>query len=445
MKKVITYGSFDLFHFGHQHLLERAKALGDYLIVGVTSDDYDRVRGKINIAQSLAERIAAVKATGLADMVIVEEYDGQKIDDIKKYNVDVFTIGSDWKGKFDYLNNYCKVVYLERTKGVSSSEIRSEKRATKLGLVGDSCAFFKKFIGEGPFVNGLNIVGICPEKLQTSEPTTQELKELNLQVYKSYDTMLKNVDAVYIKTNYTSRYDYIKKALKAGKNVLCESPICLDVNKCKELFKLAKENHCVLMEAIRTAYSTAYKRLALLAEIGKVGDVLSIEATCTSMQRNDHNCLASLYEWGPNAILPIFQILGTKYKSKTFITRQSSKEIKGDAFTKINFIYNHATASATVAEGAKSEGDLVITGTKAYIYVPAPWWKTEYFELRYENPAHNRRYFYQLDGEGIRYELVEFLQAIQDSKDVPRIDRNTTLAICQTMQDFKERKDLIEI
>ena len=91
MKKVITYGSFDLFHFGHQRLLERAKALGDYLIVGVTSDDYDRVRGKINIAQSLAERIASVKATGLADMIIVEEYDGQKIDDIKKYNVDVFT------------------------------------------------------------------------------------------------------------------------------------------------------------------------------------------------------------------------------------------------------------------------------------------------------------------------------------------------------------------
>ncbi|MBQ3436388.1 Gfo/Idh/MocA family oxidoreductase [Candidatus Saccharibacteria bacterium] len=442
MKKVITYGSFDLFHFGHQRLLERAKALGDYLIVGVTSDDYDRVRGKINIAQSLAERIAAVKATGLADMVIVEEYDGQKIDDIKKYNVDVFTIGSDWKGKFDYLNNYCKVVYLERTKGVSSSEIRSEKRATKLGLVGDSCAFFKKFIKESTFVNGLNIVSVCPEKLQIANPSVQELK---LQAYDSYDAMLKDVDAVYIKTDYAKRYNYIKKALKHGKNILCESPICLDINKCQEIFDLATKNHCVLMEAIRTAYTTAYKRLSLLAEIGKVGDVLSIETTCTNMQRNDPDHLASLYEWGPNAILPIFQILGTNYKSKTFITRQNSKEIKGDAFTKINFIYNHATASATVAEGAKSEGDLVITGTKAYIYVPAPWWKTEYFELRYENPAHNRRYFYQLDGEGIRYELVEFLQAIQDSKDVPRIDRSTTLAICQTMQDFKERKGLVEI
>ena len=84
MKKVITYGSFDLFHYGHQRLLERAKALGDFLIVGITSDDYDRTRGKINVEQSLADRIAAVKKTGLADMIIVEEYDGQKIDDIKK-------------------------------------------------------------------------------------------------------------------------------------------------------------------------------------------------------------------------------------------------------------------------------------------------------------------------------------------------------------------------
>ena len=146
MKKVITYGSYDLFHFGHQRLLERAKALGDYLIVGVTSDDYDRVRGKINIAQPLAERIAAVKATGLADMIIVEEYDGQKIDDIKKYNVDIFTVGSDWRGKFDYLNKYCKVTYLERTQGVSSSEIRAEKRATNLGLIGDSYNYFQKII-----------------------------------------------------------------------------------------------------------------------------------------------------------------------------------------------------------------------------------------------------------------------------------------------------------
>ena len=125
MIKVITYGTYDFLHHGHIRLLERTKALGDYLIVGVTSDDYDKTRGKINVQQSLEERIAAVQATGIADKVIIEEYEGQKIDDIRRYGVDIFTVGSDWVGFFDYLNEYCKVVYLPRTEGVSSSEIRS--------------------------------------------------------------------------------------------------------------------------------------------------------------------------------------------------------------------------------------------------------------------------------------------------------------------------------
>ena len=136
MKKVITYGTYDLFHYGHQRLLERARALGDYLSVGVTADGFDRARGKINVQQSLMERMEAVKATGLADEVIVEEYEGQKIDDILRYGVDVFAIGSDWKGYFDYLKEYCEVVYLERTAGVSSSDLRAENSGLRLGLVG---------------------------------------------------------------------------------------------------------------------------------------------------------------------------------------------------------------------------------------------------------------------------------------------------------------------
>ena len=135
MKKVITYGTFDLLHYGHIRLLERAKKLGDYLIVGVTSDDFDKIRGKINVQQSLSERIAAVRSTGLADKIIVEEYEGQEIDDIRKYGVDIFTVGSDWAGKFDYLNDYCKVKYLERTQGVSSTEIRGKDRELTMGII----------------------------------------------------------------------------------------------------------------------------------------------------------------------------------------------------------------------------------------------------------------------------------------------------------------------
>ena len=156
MKKIITYGTYDLFHYGHQRLLERAKELGDYLIVGVTADDFDKQRGKINVEQSLMERIESVRASGLADKIIVEEYEGQKIDDIKRYGVDIFTVGSDWVGHFDYLNEYCDVVYLERTEGVSSSDIRSKYRSINLGLVGEGNVL-KKFYDESKYVNGITV------------------------------------------------------------------------------------------------------------------------------------------------------------------------------------------------------------------------------------------------------------------------------------------------
>lgn len=126
MKTVITYGTFDLFHIGHYNLLKRAKALGDCLIVGVTTEQFDIERGKMSPCDSLEQRIAAVRETGFADRIIVEEYKGQKIDDILKYGADIFTVGSDWEGHFDYLKEYCQVVYLPRTEGISSSSLRAE-------------------------------------------------------------------------------------------------------------------------------------------------------------------------------------------------------------------------------------------------------------------------------------------------------------------------------
>ena len=168
MVKVITYGTYDLLHYGHIKLLERAKALGDYLIVGVTADDFDKTRGKINVQQSLMERIEAVRATGLADKIIVEEYEGQKIDDIRRYDVDIFTVGSDWAGKFDYLNEYCKVVYLPRTEGISSSEVRSEQCKLRMGIVGKA-AFRTKFVAESKYVNGVDVIGVCASQ-KSEEP-----------------------------------------------------------------------------------------------------------------------------------------------------------------------------------------------------------------------------------------------------------------------------------
>lgn len=154
MRKVITYGTYDLLHQGHINLLRRAKEQGDYLIVGVTSDSYDKDRGKLNVRNNVLERVESVKATGYADEVIIEDYIGQKIDDIQKYGVDVFAIGSDWEGKFDYLKEYCDVVYLPRTEGISSTQLRAESTPIiKIGIVG--CGrIAKRFVPEAKMVNG---------------------------------------------------------------------------------------------------------------------------------------------------------------------------------------------------------------------------------------------------------------------------------------------------
>ena len=444
MVKVITYGTYDMLHYGHIRLLKRAKALGDYLIVGVTSDDYDKTRGKINNQQPLMERIAAVKETGIADEIIVEEYEGQKIDDIRRLGVDIFTVGSDWAGHFDYLNEYCKVVYLPRTEGVSSSEVRAEKRKLRIGLVG-TAVFRTKFVNEAKFVNGVEVAGVYASH-PGEEPEIQELFYTD-----NYEELLERVDAVYIVSMPEKHYRHTKKALEAGKHVLCESPIAYTREQCKELYALAAEKNLILMDAIKTAYSTAYERLLLLLKGGKIGKVISVEAVCTSLRDGiaiEGTDLSkkwnSMCGWAPAALLPVFHVFGTDYQSKAFYTKFQNKEENIDAFTKINFAYPTGVASIIVAKGAKAEGELIVSGTKGYIYVPAPWWKTDYFEVRYENPEENKRFFYQLDGEGVRYEIVAFAKAVESGHSMNNVSEEVSEAIVGVIEDFNDRKNMTE-
>lgn len=447
MKKVITYGTYDLLHYGHIRLLQRAKALGDYLIVGVTADSFDMARGKLNVEQSLMERIEAVRATGIADEIIVEEYEGQKIDDIRRYGVDIFTVGSDWKGKFDYLSEFCQVVYLERTEGISSSELRSKEHHLRLGLVGES-PILNKFERESHYVNGLIVSGVCTENgRHLSETLRQQAKPMDY-----FDELLDKSDVVYIISNPRYHYEHVKRALEKGCHVLCESPIAISTEQLDELKQIAHQRGLQLTDSLKTAYSMAYSRLILLAKSGAIGQVVSVDATCTSMtnlEMSDERDMAFLWNsigaWGPTCLLPIFQLLGTEYKDKTISTHLLNEGSDFDTFTKISFIYPQAVASLKVGQGVKSEGELVISGTKGYIYVPAPWWKTDYFEVRYENPADNRRYFYQLDGEGIRYMLVTLMKTIQTGHGVGYIDDPISAAIVAAIGDFYKKKDVVMI
>ena len=120
MKRVITYGTFDVLHFGHVNLLRRAKALGDYLIVALSSDEFNLIKNKKSY-YTYEQRKSIIEAWRYVDLVIPEDNWEQKTDDIKKYKIDVFVMGDDWKGKFDFLKDCCEVVYLPRTPDVSST------------------------------------------------------------------------------------------------------------------------------------------------------------------------------------------------------------------------------------------------------------------------------------------------------------------------------------
>ena len=438
--KVITYGTFDLFHEGHYNILKRARQLGDYLIVGVTSEHYDKSRGKLNVTQSLVERIENVKNSGLADEIIVEEYDGQKIEDIQKYGVDKFVIGSDWTGKFDYLKEYCEVVYLERTKGVSSTQLRNrEYGILNIGCVG-SGRIAVRMIRESKYVSGVNFDVVFG---RNEEHIREFADENDMEYYTTdYDDFLDKVDAVYIATPHSTHYEFAKKAIMAKKHVLCEKPITLTENQTRELFDLARENDVVIYEAIKTAFAHAFKRLISYAKSGVIGNIRDVDATFTKMVTDKSLREYDLSVGGGSVnelitypLIAIFKLLGIDYNSIDFYP-YFDQETGVDVYTKAFIQYDDAIACANVGIGVKKEGELVIAGTKGYIYVPSPWWKTTYFEIRFENTNKNEKYFFRFDEDGLRYELVDFYLSIINGTQNTNVKDCESIAISRVIEDF---------
>ncbi len=446
MKRVITYGTYDLLHQGHINLLRRAKELGDYLIVGVTSDSFDRGRGKLNVRNNVLERVEAVKATGYADEVIIEDYLGQKIDDIQKYDVDIFAIGSDWEGKFDYLNEYCKVVYLPRTEGISSTMLRAESQDTyKIGVIG-SGRIANRFVPETKVVNGAEVVAVL-------NPDSNEAnffaKAHGIEAYTDFDSFIRKLDVVYIASPHLTHYDYIKRSLLAGKHVLCEIPFTLKKDEALELFRLAEEKNLVLMEASKTAYCPAFGHIVTLIKSGIIGEVVDVKAALSKMvapptrELDSNQAGGAMTEHAPLTLMAIIKLLGLDWKDVDFHTK---RENGVDIYTKGVINYPHATSSFTLGIGVKTEGNLVISGTKGYVYVPAPWWLTSYFEVRYEDQTKNKKYFYSYDGEGLRYEIQEFLSMIVNGRrSCYKLRRRESVAIAEIIEKYRNGEKVIEI
>ena len=413
--RVITYGTFDLFHEGHRRLLERAKALGDELIVGVTSETYDDGRGKLNVRQPLLARIRNVEESGLADEIIVEEYEGQKIHDIQKFGIDVFAIGSDWLGAFDYLRDYCEVVYLERTKGVSSTQLRNESSGgvLKVGVIG-SGRIANRFVDEARYVSGVSLEGVWSPRVASARDFAARH-----ELASAYDTcpeLLADVSAIYVASPHGSHADYARQAIERGVHVLCEKPLTLTGAEARDLYRCAADRGVVLLEAIKTAFAPGFQRMIAIARMGEIGTVRSVDATFTKLVASgrelDPDEGGSISELASYPLLAIVKLLGTDFTD----LRTQSWQPQGSAvetFSRIDLAYPHAIASARVGLGVKAEGELIVAGTRGYVYVPAPWWKTEYFEIRFEDSSLNRKFYFRFDGDGLRYELAEFASMIR--------------------------------
>lgn len=447
MKKVITYGTFDLLHQGHLNLLRRAKELGDYLIVGVTSDSFDRGRGKLNVRNNVLERVESVKATGYADEVIIEDYIGQKIDDIQKYNIDIFAIGSDWEGKFDYLSEYTKVVYLPRTEGISSTMLRAETTKDVLvGIIG--CGrVAHRFPSEASVVTGVKVIAAFDKKDVATKEFVHSFNDV--KAYLTVEDLYRAVDAVYIATPHLSHYQDIKDAINAGKHVLVETPMVLNGEQARELFALAAQKSVILMEANKTAHCPAFNHLMVMIKSGVIGEVVDIEASLSQLldksgrEFDPTQAGGALFEQGSYPLLPIIKLMGCNYKALTLYSRMENGV---DIHTKGVFQYDHAVCSFKVGLGVKTEGNLVISGTKGYAYVPAPWWLTDYFELRYEDQNQNQKFFYKWDGYGLRYEIQEFVSCILNKRfSTSRLRRRESVCMAEVMQQFLSRINFMTI
>ncbi len=444
MKKIITYGSFDMLHEGHLKILERAKALGDYLIVGVTTDHYDELRGKLNIIQPHEVRCQNVRQSGFADKVISEGHAGQKLEDVLKYDIDTFVVGSDWIGAFDYLRDYCEVVYLERTKNISSTQLRTQNYPLiRVGIIGTG-RITARFMSEIKYVSGIEASCVYNPNAESAERFADKYK---LDYADNIEDFWDKVDAVYIASPHQTHYDYIMQALNHKKHVLCEKPMVLEKEQAITAFELANAQNCILMEAIKIAYAPGFVQMMGIIRNGIIGNVRDVEACFTKLPHSkdlrelvDIEYGGSFTELSGHNLMVIFKLMGTSYKDVQFGSIKAENGV--DIYTKAHFTFEKGFATSKTGLGVKSDGQLLISGTKGYIRAKSPWWLMKEFEVCFEDTRENRVYQTNFAGSGLRYELSEFVAKIHGYKQSEdRLTAQESIHIAGVVGEFlQERK-----
>ena len=441
-KIIITYGTYDMLHIGHINILTRAKAQGDYLIVGVTSEDYDRSRGKLNVSQTQEERLEAINQLEFVDKVILETHKNQKQEDIEQYNVDKFVIGDDWLGKFDYLKEFTQVVYLPRTKGISSTQLRKKNFSNiNIGLV-EIGKDAKRFISEAKFINNAEINSIYSKKPDLINFKKENCLKHSFNNYENF-IMSNKFDAVYISSDISEHYEHIKIALENDKNVLCENPLVLKAGQLEELFQIAKEHNKLLLMALKTAFAPAFNKLLDELQKGIIGDIKEIKSTFTSLYCEKSYSDEYIKNGATNLLMSypslLVQKIAKQSKTISFYDQiENDYDISNRAITTHE---NDIIGITTVGIGMKSDGNAIVSGTKGYVYIPAPWWLMNKFYFKFEDPSKEYNFEYEFEGDGLRYMISEFTSLIQRGDiESKRLTKEDMLELNKIIVKYNEDK-----
>lgn len=280
------------------------------------------------------------------------------------------------------------------------------------------------------------------------ESAVRFIQQHNIQACTAdWDEFVDNIDAAYVASPHETHYEYSRKLLLSGKHVLCEKPATLKKEQVRELIDIAQNNQLVYMEALKTAYCPGYKALIQIAESGRIGRIVEVEAAFSRLtplntrEYKDDDCNGSFLEFGSYTLLPVLTLLGCEYDDVTFRTVRAQNGV--DAYTKAFIEYKDEyidkTAIVKTGLGAKTEGQLVITGTNGYILAKSPWWLTKEFEVRYENPGKIERYRFGYEGTGLCYEVREFVHRIKNNdKKTVDISDNISIAMAGVMERFAD-------
>ena len=433
MKKVITYGTFDLFHDGHYNILKRAREYGDYLIVGVTGENYDIGRGKLSVHDTLAERIDNVKKTGLADEIIVEEYLGQKIGDIIRYDIDTFVIGDDWKGKFDHLSRYCNMVYLERTKGISSTQIRNEIFKTyNIGIITD-IADDNQIIKEAGTLNEFRVTSVYSEDEEILEDF-QKKYEID-RALTDLDEFFAGTDIVFVRCVTEKRAAFIRKAIAQKKHVICDPPFSFSLEEQEKLYQLAKDNNVILIDNVKMVYIHVFNQLLWMTQGGLIGDILSFQC---SISRNDRDRKNIFYDLLALGLCPMVKIMGCEYDS---VDIQISKDSEGIEFASLDFKYESCRVIINVGNKVRVRNQMEIIGSTGTIKINGNWWRGSYFEL--DDPEADEVEIFNTNyhGNGFKYLLKAMADMLANGRiDTMGLFQDEALKIIEIVEKVKEKE-----